>query len=118
MNRANLIRKSITKWENILNGAIDLGHKDCVLCKEFYDNKFPCKGCNVSNHTGHIRCKNTPYTKWLEHQDTHSRLEDKNDIHVNRVISCNMCAWYARAEKVFLESLLENCSKTVFEDVK
>lgn len=60
------LKKSIKKWEGIVSDELeDEGADNCELCK-IYDHN-DCKSCPVYLTSGHIYCKNTPYTTWSDY---------------------------------------------------
>lgn len=53
---------SIEKWEAIVAGiTVDQGPKNCPLCWSFYSRRRSCSGCPVSERSGQILCRGTPY---------------------------------------------------------
>lgn len=66
MNKYTLkaLKGSIKKWEKIVAGkGDDMGWFNCPLCLKFSENF--CKGCPVSDKTGVVNCRETPYGKWV-----------------------------------------------------
>ena len=106
MNKKTLkaLEESIVKWENILLGTgVDDGEDNCTLCKLFFGDY--CDGCVVSKETGKIECSETPYRKWMEHQE--KCHEDKDVVGWDASeIECRWCRHYAEQELEFLRSLL------------
>ena len=94
------LKKSIKKWEKIVNEeGVDWG-LDCSLCKLFIENN--CVDCPVYIKTKMRSCIGTPYAEWVHHQ---------RDSHVDEFteayeIECPKCKELARKELEFLKSLL------------
>ncbi len=53
-----LLLKSVEKWHNIVNGAIDQGWIDCPLCRKYRQNKH-CPDCPLYEQGGEFYCRNT-----------------------------------------------------------
>jgi len=86
---------SIKKWKKIVAGTEkDKSTTNCPLCQEFKN----CKGCPVNLKT-HSSCEDSPYDKWVDHQDTF-HLEKDDKVH------CPTCKKLAQEELNFLKSLL------------
>lgn len=66
---------SIRKWERIVIGTgKDLGHRNCALCKMFFDaddDETSCKGCPVMTKTGHSHCNGTAYRTYTAERSAH-----------------------------------------------
>ena len=100
------LRKSIIKWNKIVNGTGgDDGIDNCALCKEYYSGQTirnRCEGCPVLKATGKVECIKTPYQDWTDH------LQIVHGIAVlpaKRVPYCRTCMKIAREELAFLKSL-------------
>jgi hypothetical protein len=100
MNKKTLqaLKGSIRKWEKIVAGTgVDNGHCNCPLCKVF---PIACLGCPVYEKTGFDDCAESPYQKWMAHNETeHSEKYPKK-------IECSRCKFFALKELKFLISLL------------
>ena len=56
---------SIAKWQRIVDGSdIDRGASNCSLCSLFYFQFQQCNGCPVSEATGDICCRHSPYVDY------------------------------------------------------
>lgn len=96
------LKGSIEKWKNILKKKeVDLGNKNCPLCKLFI--KDDCKGCPVAVAVKNTGCDGTPYDDWVEHC-----LEKTNDDWYcwERTIGNKKSKKAAKAMLKFLKSLL------------
>ena len=57
------LRKSIRKWQKIVNGTgVDNGTDNCALCAEFHAEN--CTGCPIKEITHEQCCNGTPYELW------------------------------------------------------
>lgn len=98
------LKESYNKWHNVaMNQQGDHGVSDCALCAEylwFLSNKGNCLGCPVSIYTGKTHCDDSPYEKWVKHQETSHKKED--EIYE---VKCPKCKKLAREEADFLNML-------------
>ena len=105
---SELHKKTKKKWDKIIyENGLDKGTANCAFCK-VYNDGFCSKKCPIFIFTGVYGCHETPYTKWVSHQE---------HIHANhefphRVV-CPECLELAKAERKFLDKLDKICnSKT------
>ena len=97
------LKGSIQKWAKIVRStrALDRGIRNCDLCGLF-NNGSNCKGCPVAEKTRDKFCNGSPYSAWsLHHELAHS-----DTFPCHRYRGCAECLRLAKAELVFLESLL------------
>jgi hypothetical protein len=88
------LKGSIRKWENIVAGTgVDKGVFNCPLCELFWDDD--CTGCPVSERTGLMNCRGTPYNMW----EALTKRDDATHGDPERIAA-------AQAELDFLRSLL------------
>jgi hypothetical protein len=103
MNIKDRIKKSIKKWEDIVNETgTDSGGDNCELCKKYWNKARMCFGCPVYKKTGEALCNSTPYSKWINHQF----FSHKNQYKVAFYVQCPECKEIAQKEVDFLKSLL------------
>jgi len=99
------LKESIQKWEEIIAGrGIDEQGKNCPLCSLFWNDKSKmkhCLLCPIFLNTGKKYCWDTPYSDWADHQDQYHHMQE-----FNKYIICPTCRRLAKAELVFLKSLL------------
>ena len=104
MNKKTLtaLRGSIRKWEKIVVGTgVDVGHKNCPLCKLFFGIGASCSNeCPVKQVTGEDSCLGTPYDAW---RNKNSGGPAKTAKQKN----------LARSELYFLKSLLPEPTRKV-----
>ena len=90
------LKKSITHWENIVNGK---DYEFCSLCTEF---KY-CEKCIIFKSTGLQHCEGTPYEELLNHiNKEHVPFNPDASLRVY----CMECKEIAQREVDFLKSFL------------
>ena len=94
------LKGSIQKWEDVLEGHVENGWKDCPLCDVYLNKLGSCNGCPISEYARDGACRNTPYKRWTEHQDVAHYTRTYKQIY------CARCADIAREELEFLRGLL------------
>jgi len=61
------LRKSIKKWQDIVNGVdMDMGAINCECCHEYGANDH-CLGCPIAEYAGNSHCEDTPYALFIAH---------------------------------------------------
>jgi hypothetical protein len=94
------LKKSIKKWEEIVEGTgDDNGRDNCALCELFFFQDNYCEGCPVYQFTSETGCKNTPYDDWRR-----LHIRNINDLKDEKKESAIKIA---KKELKFLKSLLE-----------
>jgi len=118
MKNYKLLKKSIEKWQNILDGTeLDKGGDNCPLCQELFSLTFQdflqcrfrdflqCRGCPVRKSTGKPGCRKTPYMDWVKHQRDH-HYPSYEEMHKGGIkIECFGCRILALRELNFLREL-------------
>jgi len=102
--QANALKKSIKKWEAIVDGTeADNGSDNCELCQkyvaaDFNNIKNDCKSCPVFLTVGVKYCRDTPYPEWAKYIFMKSSKGKVFDAESKRL---------AQAELDFLRGILE-----------
>ena len=68
---SELLKKVKEKWDNIIDGGLDHGTGNCAFCQAYERIEYmSCsEKCPVFIFTGVPGCQETPYTKWISHQE-------------------------------------------------
>lgn len=70
------LEKSIRKWVRVVHEGVDgSGPRDCGLCDLFNNGEYSyeCEGCPVSEHSGDVFCRHTPFDDYLFAETTRAR---------------------------------------------
>jgi hypothetical protein len=104
---------SIEKWQLIIEGKkIDLGAKNCPLCKLFYPfdeaDTGLCLRCPIFKKVGKSYCADTPYADWKRHHDeNHYLFSCFGHCFAGLRVWCEKCREIAQKELDFLKNLLK-----------
>lgn len=97
-----LLAEGMGKFARIREGSgNDEGPDNCALCEEYFDDG-KCNGCPIMDKTGLVRCLDTPYPAWEEHQS----IEHDSDFKDMRIYDdCPQCKALSMKEFNFLAAL-------------
>ena len=105
----HLFFEVLEKWEHVCEGAIEHGKHDCAFCVHFHN--YNCEECPISEYTGHIKCRKTPYVDWNNNAAAKVDFSEKSiivkKIDSGLVIHDKLSKQIAEQELEFLNCLFE-----------